>query len=393
MAAHGAKRTRPAEEEDDEAPHEDLDSFLDQDLWPSLREHCASLLRGRVEAELARARQAVEAEFAERWASLQAEKAAVQAALSLTAEARKSLEAEREALRLEKRRMAVGKSMDDIIHLNIGGEKKVSVLRRTLCLVEDSMLASSFSGRWDDSLARDLDGAVFVDFQPELFLPLLDFLRARRIQDDQSTPVLMPTVRGREESFFAMLKYYGLENVGRSPPAPLPFSFVQPLEGRTFELREGNRVAIRSTGSHWKRIFGSAVVSRAAMMAPVTISFCVGTVGGDASIGSAGPNLGVAVSTLERSSDDSNVRKPNGVWAYRAADGALLAAQEADVVGPSPREPAAAGDIITLTLYRDGTMGLAKNKEDLGIVFCNLPASLKPVVEMNLRYTQVSIVP
>jgi len=35
----------------------------------------------------------------------------------------------------------------DVIHISIGGQK-IAILRRTLCSVEGSMLASRFSGRW-----------------------------------------------------------------------------------------------------------------------------------------------------------------------------------------------------------------------------------------------------
>lgn len=394
MAVHSAKRTRPAEEVEVDPP-EDLSAVLDRELWPSLRERCEVLLRERAEAEAQRARKAAEAEYASRLATLQAREAAAEAALRAAEEMRAALEAEREALSHEKQRMAAGKHMDDILTLNIGGEKTVSVQRKTLCLVEDSMLASSFSGRWDESLVRDADGAIFVDFRPELFMPLLDYLRARRIQDPE-TPVLMPTVQGSEEAFQTMLKYYGLETAGRSPPVQLSFTFVPPVEGRTFEVREDGLVATRATGSHWKRLFGSASVNRSALARPVVMRFRIGAMGelcGKDRCGPGGPNLGIAASSLERSSDDSNVRKPQGVWVYRAADGALLAPVPADIVGPEHRAPAAVGDLITLTLYKDGTMGLAKNREDQGIVFCNLPDSVKPVVEMNIRYTQVCIMP
>jgi len=387
MALHGAKRTRSAEE----VPTEDIYDLLERDLWPSLREHCAAVLRERVDAEVACAREAMETEFAARWAALVEREATVEAALRKAEEARTGFEAERDSLQWEKERMAAGKHMEDILNLNIGGEKIVSVQRKTLCQVEDSMLAVSFSGRWDDSLVRDKDGAIFVDFRPELFMPLLDFLRAKRVQDP-TTPVLMPTVREAEEAFQTMLKYYGLESAGQSPPSPLAFTFLPPTEGRTFEIRDGGLAATRSTGFHWKRVFGSAIVSRTTLPGPVTMQFRIGAMGKDR-FEPAGPNIGVAVATLDRSSDDSNVRRPQGVWSYRPADGALLAPTEADIVGLNSRVPAGVGDVLSLTLYKDGTMGLAKNKEDQGVIFCNLPDSVKPVVEMNIRYTQVSIVP
>ena len=40
---------------------------------------------------------------------------------------------------------------DDIIHLNIGGQK-ITTKRSTLCLVENSRLADMFSGRGEDNL-------------------------------------------------------------------------------------------------------------------------------------------------------------------------------------------------------------------------------------------------
>lgn len=41
----------------------------------------------------------------------------------------------------------------DVLTLNVGGTC-ISVLRRTLTCVEGSMLASRFSGRWDDALEK-----------------------------------------------------------------------------------------------------------------------------------------------------------------------------------------------------------------------------------------------
>ena len=50
----------------------------------------------------------------------------------------------------------------EVLHLNVGGDL-TAVLRRTLTSVEGSMLASRFSGRWDNSLERDRDGNFFID--------------------------------------------------------------------------------------------------------------------------------------------------------------------------------------------------------------------------------------
>ena len=41
-----------------------------------------------------------------------------------------------------------------LLRLNVGGTK-MEVVRRALTILEDSRLASRFSGRWDDSIEKD----------------------------------------------------------------------------------------------------------------------------------------------------------------------------------------------------------------------------------------------
>lgn len=50
---------------------------------------------------------------------------------------------------------------EDMIGLNIGGERMVTVARKTLTLVEDSMLSAMFSGR--HVLKTDSAGKVWID--------------------------------------------------------------------------------------------------------------------------------------------------------------------------------------------------------------------------------------
>jgi len=96
---------------------------------------------------------------------------------------------------------------EDIIRFNVGGQAECAMLRKTLCLVEGSMLANMFSGRWD--IERDEQGRVFVDFPPELFLPLMDFLRLRAVEDPAaaSRPRVLPD---HLPAFRQMVQYYGL---------------------------------------------------------------------------------------------------------------------------------------------------------------------------------------
>ena len=75
------------------------------------------------------------------------------------------MKAEVEAYNAEKERMeTVSVRDDDIIHLNVSGVK-LTTKRSTLCQVESSLLASMFSGRWEDCVQRDQDGVVFLDFK------------------------------------------------------------------------------------------------------------------------------------------------------------------------------------------------------------------------------------
>lgn len=104
-----------------------------------------------------------------------------------------------------------GRALNDVLKLNIAGEAECAVLRSTLCLVQDSMLASRFSGRWDEAIEKDDDGRFFIDFPPDLFLPLLDFLRQKSIAlrgDDVTLPRIPEE---RLLAFNRMANYYGVD--------------------------------------------------------------------------------------------------------------------------------------------------------------------------------------
>lgn len=69
---------------------------------------------------------------------------------------------------------------DDVLTLNISGTKH-QVLRSTLCYVEGSLLARMFSGRWDNNLVKDDQGAFFLDHPYEHFKALIDFFRSCKL--------------------------------------------------------------------------------------------------------------------------------------------------------------------------------------------------------------------
>jgi len=102
-------------------------------------------------------------------------------------------------------------SSGDILHLNIAGELTRSVLRSTLCIIEGSMLAARFSGRWDGG-GKDVNGCFFINFAPDIFLPLLDFLVQTQVETSSScNPALYPHPPPEKvQDFMRMVHFYGL---------------------------------------------------------------------------------------------------------------------------------------------------------------------------------------
>ena len=136
---------------------------------------------------------------------------------------------------------------DDIINLNVGG-KKLTTLRSTLCQVEDSLLAALFSGRWEDNIKRDQDGAVFFDFNPQYFILILDYLRAKTIATPENPPPLPKVPEDQEESFYSLVQYLGLtkeismaNEITRTPQSER-FSLCRRSHG--ISLEEGRKVAV-----------------------------------------------------------------------------------------------------------------------------------------------------
>lgn len=56
-------------------------------------------------------------------------------------------------------------SASPIVNLNVGGEI-ITTLRATLTLAEGSLLATMFSGKWEDKLMKDANGHIFLDYDP-----------------------------------------------------------------------------------------------------------------------------------------------------------------------------------------------------------------------------------
>lgn len=119
------------------------------------------------------------------------------------------------------RTLAYGETTEsDVLHLNVGGTK-TTVLRRTLTAVPGSMLASKFSGRWDESLEKDKDGNIFIDQDFPLFSILLKYLRNRANGDAifPVTPIKFPKLSKDQSDaridLFRMVEYYGSPTLSR----------------------------------------------------------------------------------------------------------------------------------------------------------------------------------
>jgi len=69
------------------------------------------------------------------------------------------------------------------------------------------MLASKFSGRWDDSIEKDKDGNFFIDEDATVFMQLLDYLR--KCDKRKNNDILIPPPVATFD-FCWMLEYYDL---------------------------------------------------------------------------------------------------------------------------------------------------------------------------------------
>ncbi|CAB4017447.1 Chaperone dnaK2 [Paramuricea clavata] len=162
---------------------------------------------------------------------------------------RAKMKAELDAYNAEKQKMkAVDVSDNDIIELNVGGHK-LTTRRSTLCQVEGSLLASMFSGRWEDSLERDKDGAIFFDFNPQYFLVILDYLRAKKIATPENPAPLPKVAEDQTKNFSNLLEYLGLSD--EIVPAEIAPSEKFSAHGSGVTLEEGGTVEVRGPpGGH-----------------------------------------------------------------------------------------------------------------------------------------------
>ncbi|XP_046851096.1 uncharacterized protein LOC124444516 isoform X1 [Xenia sp. Carnegie-2017] len=125
---------------------------------------------------------------------------------------RQDLESREKRLTDEKTKMMqIDNKSDDVISLNIGGES-MTCLRSTLCQIDGSLLASMFSGRWEDRLTKDKDGNVFLDYDPECFKFILNYLRAKKMQSPERQAIIPSPPQEKNNDYWILINYLGLEN-------------------------------------------------------------------------------------------------------------------------------------------------------------------------------------
>jgi len=77
----------------------------------------------------------------------------------------------------------------DIVEINCSG-KAFTVPRSTLCSIEDSNLGHMFSDVFIQHIPKDPQGRLYIDFNPECFTIIVDYLQNRRLRPDAPVPVI-----------------------------------------------------------------------------------------------------------------------------------------------------------------------------------------------------------
>jgi len=116
---------------------------------------------------------------------------------------------ERELERIAESMKRYDGQMNDVVSVNVGGEI-FGVKRSTLCIFEDTYLAHLFSGRWDENIERDQCGNYFLDFDPETFRVVVNFLRDKRIETPDHPAVMGSVSSDKQEHFANLLDFLGI---------------------------------------------------------------------------------------------------------------------------------------------------------------------------------------
>ncbi len=145
---------------------------------------------------------------------------------------------------------------DDLIYLNVGGQK-ITTTRSTLCQIEGSLLALMFSGHWDNSNKLDKDGAVFLDYNPQYFVPILNYLRAKTFSSRENPASLPKFPEDQVKDFQNFVQYLGMND--EIFPTDTLASEKFKLHSPGVTLQEGGKVAVNDTTRQHRYVLGENV--------------------------------------------------------------------------------------------------------------------------------------
>jgi hypothetical protein len=117
-----------------------------------------------------------------------------------------------------------------------------------------------FSGRWEDSVKRDQDGAVFFDVNPQYFGYILDYLRAKKIATPENPAPLPEVPQNQEKNFSNLVEYLGLSKEivpTEIATEKLSKKFNSHIPG--ISIQEDGKVAVHNSSGGHEYILGENV--------------------------------------------------------------------------------------------------------------------------------------
>ena len=155
---------------------------------------------------------------------------------------------------------------NDIIQLNVGGQK-FTTTRSTLRQVNGSLLATMFSESMEHVLKHDQDGAIVLDFNPEHFSSILNYLRAKKILTPKNPAVLPRVPKDQKENFDIFFDYLGLSD----ELTRLTEKFN--LRSSQVSLQENGRVAVHDSTQGHTYVLGFYVIVQLLLSFVSNVSF------------------------------------------------------------------------------------------------------------------------
>lgn len=74
-----------------------------------------------------------------------------------------------------------------------------------------------FSGRWEERLKKDKHGNVFLDFNPDCFKLILNYLRAKKIETPRSKAKKPKPPEDETSNYWNLVDYLGLREEFQFP--------------------------------------------------------------------------------------------------------------------------------------------------------------------------------